>query len=82
MTGTIQISCKDLGVDHDGTVTGNSLDDLVACASGMLQDQGVTPETPEASRLLKAAIRNALVQASRPVRFRSSNLSEVIAAIA
>ncbi len=82
MNRTIEIRCRDLGVDHDSFVSGSSLDELVECAQQMLREEGVTPFTPESVQLLRDTVRSALLQASRPARYRSSDISKVIAAFA
>ena len=82
MNATLEIRCRDLGVDHDGIVSGSSLKDLVNCAEQQLRDEGIAPETTETVRMLRDTIRSAVLQTSRPTRFRSAGIARLIATLA
>ena len=79
MTATITISNRQIGVDHDGVISGSSIEEMVDSAETMLTQDGVMPCSAEGVRFLEAAIRSALRQASRPARFRSVSISNVLA---
>ncbi len=81
MKKELNIRCRDLGVDHDGFVSGDSLESLVSCVEQQLNEQGVRPNTKESARRMKDVVRSALLQASRPARYRSANLSHLAEAI-
>lgn len=78
MTATLNIRCKDLGVDHDGIVTGGSVKDLIDCvvrtiaAGGASAAELATPENRE-------LIRSVLLQSARPKFKRSTTLASLIA---
>ena len=44
MKKELNIRCRDLGVDHDGFVSGDSLESLVSCVEQQLSEQGVRTE--------------------------------------
>jgi hypothetical protein len=79
MNAPLKIRCKDLGVNHPGFVSGNSLNDLVDCIKQQLADElGMSPETVS-SQQVGDIVRSALIQTCRPASTRSISLAALAA---
>ena len=78
MKKKLNIRCRDLGVDHDGFVSGDSIKSLVNCVQREVRKMGVAPATGVSDAELQDAVRSALLQASRPAPYRSVDLSKLL----
>lgn len=79
MNASLKIRCRDLGVDHPGFISGNSLDDLIDCVKQQLADEvGMSLETVS-SQQVRDIVRSALLQTCRPVSTRSISLAALAA---
>ena len=79
---SLQIPCKSLGVDHDGFVSGASLEDLIDCVERQLKQQAGLAQEMAADPMLRDIVRSALVQSCRPAATRSVDLSRLVASAA
>ncbi len=77
----IEIRCKDLGVDHDASISGTSLEDLIDCVERTLREAGVSATSTDLAQLIRDTARSAVLQASRPESKRSVKLSRLIASL-
>ena len=75
---SLQIPCKSLGVDHDGQVTGGSLQDLIDCIERQLKEQAGLAQELVSDPRARDIVRAALVQTCRPAATRSVNLSRLL----
>ena len=76
MAKELQIRCLDLGVDHDGFVSGTSIDDFVACVEKQFAE--ITGDDTGLSESKRDLVKSAIKQASRPAKFRSNTLAALI----
>lgn len=79
MTATLNIRCRDLGVEHDGFVTGRSLDDLIDCVIRTLAEETGASVADLSTTENRALIRSVLMQSARPKSWRSTTLASLIA---
>lgn len=79
MSNSLNIRCRDLGVDHDGYVTGNSMEDLIDCIIRKLAAQTGVPVAGLSNTQTRDIVRSALVQTCRPSATRSVDLISLIA---
>ena len=79
MSTSLSIRWGELGVDHDGFVSGSSLDDLVECAVRQLAEQSTVPASEVSAAQIRDLVRSALVQTSRPAATRSVGLASLVA---
>ena len=79
---SLQIPCKSLGVDHDGFVSGASLEDLINCIEQQLSEQAGLAQELASDPMVRDIVRSALIQTCRPAATRSIDLSRLTAAVA
>ena len=79
MTTSLSIRWEDLGLDHDGCVSGTSLDDLVETVVNQLAEQSMVSASEVSTAHTRDLVRSALVQTSRPAVTRSVGLASLIA---
>lgn len=79
MTTSLQIRCRDLGVDHDGFVSGTSLEDFISCIKQQLVELAGMSEEEVSSPRIRDLVRSAVIQSCRPSATRSVKLAELIA---
>lgn len=79
MTTSLQIRCRDLGVDHDGFVSGTSLEDFINCIKQQLVELAGMSEEEVSSPRIRDLVRSAVIQSCRPSATRSVKLAELIA---
>ncbi len=79
MSTSLSIRWRDLGVDHDGFVSGTSLDDLIEAVVKQLAEQSMVPASEVSMAHKKDLVRSALVQTCRPTATRSVGLTNLVA---
>ena len=79
MSTSLSIRWGDLGVDHDGFVSGISLDDLIEAVVTQLAEQSMVPASEVSTAHTKDLVRSALVQTCRPAATRSVGLASLVA---
>lgn len=79
MAGTLNIRCKDLGVEHDGFVTGRSIDDLIDCVIRTIAEETGASIAELSVTDNRDLIRSVLLQSARPESKRSATLASLIA---
>jgi len=79
MTTSLQIRCRDLGVDHDGSVSGTSLEDFVNCIKQQLMELTGMSEKEVSAPRVSDLVRSAVIQSCRPAATRSVKLAQLVA---
>ena len=79
MSTSLSIHWGDLGVDHDGFVSGSSLDDLIDYVVRQLAKQSMVSVSEVSTAHTRDLVRSALVQTSRPAATRSVGLASLAA---
>ncbi len=79
MSTSLSIRWGDLGVDHDGFVSGTSLDDLVETVVNQLAELSMVSASEVSTAHTRDLVRSALVQTSRPAATRSVCLASLVA---
>ena len=79
MSTSLRIRWGDLGVDHDGFVSGTSLDDLIEAVVKQLAEQSMVPASEVSTAHKKDLVRSALVQTCLPAATRSVGLDSLVA---
>ena len=79
MTATLSIPCKELGVDHDGSISGRTLDELITHVIAKVSEQLCTPAEELSTPERRNIIRSAIIQTARPSSQRSVGIASLIA---
>ncbi len=79
MSTSLSIRWGDWGVDHDGFVSGTSLDDLIEAVVKQFVEQSMVPASEVSTAHTKDLVRSALVQTCRPTATRSVGLTNLLA---
>ena len=79
MTATLSIPCKELGVDHEGSISGATLDELIAHVIETVSTEMSTPVDELSTPERRSLIRSAILQTARPSSRRSVGIAALIA---